>query len=61
MVKRRTLKGSYANLSDEEKLARDGFRRRMTEPLCMVPFIPTPAQIKIWNKQYADLYRLIRK
>ena len=55
------MKSKRVKLSDEEKLERDGFRRRMTEPLCMVPFKPTSEQIKTWNTQYADLYRMIRK
>jgi hypothetical protein len=61
MTDRQTMKSKKVKLSDEEKLARDGFRRRMTEPLCMVPFKPTSEQIKTWNIQYADLYRMIRK
>lgn len=61
MTDQRTLKAKKIKLSDAEKVARDGFRRRMTEPLCMVHFTPTPEQIQKWNTQYADLYSLIRK
>jgi len=41
------------NPSNEKKIVR--------EPLCMVPFTPTPEQIKIWNEKYKDLYNLMHK
>ena len=49
------------NQSDEKKVAIDGFRPYMREPLCMVRFTPTPEQIKIWNEKYKDLYSLVRR
>jgi hypothetical protein len=49
------------NPSKEEKIDSNGFRHIVREPLCMVPFTPTPEQIKIWNETYKDLYNLIRK
>ena len=49
------------NPSKEEKIASNGFRHVVREPLRMVPFTPTPEQIKIWNETYKDLYSLIRK
>ena len=49
------------NPSKEEKIDSNGFRHIVRGPLCMVPFTPTPEQIKIWNETYKDLYNLIRK
>ena len=47
------------NPSKEDKIAR--FRHIVREPLHIVPFTPTPEQVKIWNETYKDLYSLIRK
>jgi hypothetical protein len=49
------------NPSNEEKIASNGFRPCMREPLCMVRFTPTPEQIKIWNEKYKDLYCRVRR
>jgi hypothetical protein len=49
------------NPSKEDKIASNGFRHIVREPLHIVPFTPTPEQVKIWNETYKDLYSLIRK
>jgi hypothetical protein len=49
------------NPSNEEKIASNGFRHILREPLRIVPFTPTPEQVKIWNETYKELYSLIRK
>jgi hypothetical protein len=49
------------NPSKEEKIASNGLRHIVREPLCMIPFTPTPEQIKIWNETYKDLYSLMYK
>lgn len=44
-------------ITKEKKIVREPLR----EPLCMVPFTPTPEQIKIWNETYKELYSLLHK